>query len=122
MNHVLEHIPDPVAIMYEVKRILKHDGLFVVGVPNFGSPMVKLMKRKWFSLLPDQRIWQFTHASLGNLFGRTGFAEVFFEAREKHRIVGWRPVKVLQRLVNLFALLTNNAEAVLVFVRKAKND
>jgi len=122
MNHVLEHIPDPVAIMHEVKRILKNDGLFVVGVPNFGSPMAKLMKERWFSLLPDQHIWQFTHSSLDNLLRSTGFAVFFFEARENHQIVGWRPIKVLQRLVNLYAVRTNNAEAMLVLARKAKND
>ena len=39
MNHVLEHIPAPGEILVEVKRILKDDGVIVIGVPNFGSYM-----------------------------------------------------------------------------------
>lgn len=119
MNHVLEHIPDPIEILLEVKRILKDDGLLVIGVPNFGSYMARLMKRKWFSLMPDQHIWQFTHSSLDNLLKSTGFAEVYFEARDNHKIIGWRPIKVLQRLVNSVAIMTNNAEAMMVFARKS---
>ena len=121
MNHVLEHIPDPVAILSEINRVLKQDGLLVIGVPNFGSPMARLMRGDWYSLQPDQHIWQFTHFTLNNLLQRAGFNEVFFEAKENHRIVGWRPVKVLQRLINEFSAKANNAEAMLVFARKASN-
>jgi 2-polyprenyl-3-methyl-5-hydroxy-6-metoxy-1,4-benzoquinol methylase len=122
MNHVLEHVPAPVEILEEVKRILKDDGLFIVGVPNFGSYMSKLMKEKWFSLMPDQHIWQFTHESLKNLLDKTGFEEVCFEARDNHKIVGWRPVKVLQRLVNCVAMMANNAEAMMIFARKMTHE
>ncbi|GFE60326.1 class I SAM-dependent methyltransferase [Geobacter sp. AOG2] len=122
MNHVLEHIPDPVEIMMELGRILKDDGLLVIGVPNFGSYMAKLMKGKWFSLMPDQHIWQFTRESLGKLLQKGGFVEVYFEAKDNHAIVGWRPIKIVQRLVNKIALLTNNAEAMLVFARKTGNE
>jgi 2-polyprenyl-3-methyl-5-hydroxy-6-metoxy-1,4-benzoquinol methylase len=122
VNHVLEHIPEPGKILGEIKRILKNDGLLVIGVPNFGSYMAHLMKGKWFSLMPDQHIWQFTHESLGNLLKKSGFTEVYFEARDNHKIVGWRPVKVLQRLVNRVAIMANNAEAMLVFARKTVDE
>lgn len=122
MNHVLEHIPEPLKVMAEIRRILKDDGLLVMGVPNFGSYMARLMKEKWFSLMPDQHIWQFTHESLGNLLKRTGFEEVYFEARDNHKIIGWRPIKILQRLVNCVAIKVNNAEAMMVFARKAENE
>jgi 2-polyprenyl-3-methyl-5-hydroxy-6-metoxy-1,4-benzoquinol methylase len=122
MNHVLEHISEPIKILVEVKRILKDDGLFVIGVPNFGSYMAKLLKGKWFSLMPDQHIWQFTHESLCNLLKRTGFTEVYFEAKDNHKIIGWRPVKVGKRLINVVAVMTNNAEAMMVFARKAMHE
>jgi len=122
MNHVLEHIPEPLEVIVEIRRILKDDGLLVIGVPNFGSHMAQLMKGKWFSLMPDQHIWQFTRESLVKLLRMAGFNEVYFEARDNHAIVGWRPVKIVQRLVNRFALLTNNAEAMLIFARKTGNE
>lgn len=122
MNHVLEHIPEPTRTLEEVRRILTDDGLFIIGVPNFDSYMARLMEREWFSLMPDQHIWQFTHKSLGNLLKRTGFSEVYFEAKDNHKICGWRPIKVLKKLVNFIAIMANNAEAMLVFARKIRND
>jgi 2-polyprenyl-3-methyl-5-hydroxy-6-metoxy-1,4-benzoquinol methylase len=35
--HVLEHVPSPAATIREVERILRPGGIFLVGVPNFGS-------------------------------------------------------------------------------------
>lgn len=122
LNHVLEHIPEPVSVLQEVRRILKDDGMVVIGVPNFGSYMSRLMKEKWLSLMPDQHYWQFTRESLSNLLAMTGFAGFYFEARDNHEVIGWRPVKVLQRLVNRAALIMNNGEAMLVFARKTGNE
>jgi SAM-dependent methyltransferase len=36
-NHVLEHIPDDAKALAEVRRILKPDGLLILGVPNEGA-------------------------------------------------------------------------------------
>jgi SAM-dependent methyltransferase len=36
-NHVLEHIPDDLAALREVRRILKPGGLVILGVPNEGA-------------------------------------------------------------------------------------
>ena len=36
-NHVVEHIPDDVAALAQVRRILRPGGLLVVGAPNEGS-------------------------------------------------------------------------------------
>jgi len=34
MNHVLEHIPEPLAFLNEIRRILKSDGRLLIEVPN----------------------------------------------------------------------------------------
>jgi 2-polyprenyl-3-methyl-5-hydroxy-6-metoxy-1,4-benzoquinol methylase len=119
LNHVLEHLPNPVAILLEAKRILKGDGLLVIGVPNFGSYMAAIKKGKWASLQPDQHIWQFTHDSLSRVLMRSGFSEVYFEAKENNRLNWLRPDSILFFIVNTFALLRNNAEAMLLFARKS---
>jgi len=119
LNHVLEHLPKPVEILLEVKRILKDDGLLVIGVPNFGSYMASIKKGKWASLQPDQHIWQFTHESLLRVLMKSGFSEVYFEAKENHRLNWMRPDSILFFMINTFALLRNNAEAILFFARKS---
>ena len=120
LNHVLEHIPDPVAVLLEARRILRDDGLLVIGVPNFGSYMAAIKKEKWASLTPDQHIWQFTHDSLLRVLMRSGFSEAYFEARENHRLNWLRPESILFYIINMFALLRNNGEAMLLFARKSR--
>ena len=120
LNHVLEHLPKPVEILLEAKRILKDDGLLVIGVPNFGSYMAAIKKGKWASLQPDQHIWQFTHESLLHLLMKSGFSELYFEAKENHHLNWLRPESIIFFIVNTFALLRNNAEAMLVFAKKKK--
>lgn len=73
-NHTLEHVPDPLPFLREMGRLLKSDGLLVIGVPNFGSLMSSLMRARWHALLPDQHYWHFTPATLDRMLRAAGFA------------------------------------------------
>lgn len=121
LNHVVEHLSSPGAILQEAKRILKDDGLLVVGVPNFGSYMAQIRKGKWVSLMPDHHIWQFTHATLTNLLTACGFCEVYFEAKDNHG-TGFSPYGLLVKLINCFAVITNNSEAMLAIANKNRQE
>jgi len=50
-NHVLEHIPDDMAALREVRRIVRPGGLVVLGVPNEGA----LFARIAYRLQPETR-------------------------------------------------------------------
>ena len=73
-NHTLEHVPDPLPFLREMDRILKPDGLLVIGVPNFGSLMSAVMRERWHALLPDQHYWHFTPATLTRMLEEAGFS------------------------------------------------
>ena len=45
-NHVIEHIPDDVAALHTVKRILRPGGLLVLGTPNEGAWWWQLAYRR----------------------------------------------------------------------------
>ncbi|MBI2404632.1 class I SAM-dependent methyltransferase [Candidatus Gottesmanbacteria bacterium] len=60
LNHVLEHLPNPHAVIRTIANVLEKDGLLVIGVPNFGSIMSLLKKSRWQSLVLDQHRWHFT--------------------------------------------------------------
>ncbi len=50
LNHVLEHIADPVKTLKELRRILKPDGTLVIAVPNSRSLARCIFGRYWASL------------------------------------------------------------------------
>ena len=58
MYHVIEHIEKPETIIKEVKRILKPNGYFIIGTPDFDCFCAKRFKDN-FRLLHDK-----THISL----------------------------------------------------------
>jgi SAM-dependent methyltransferase len=72
MWHVLEHISDPRPTLVEVSRILRPGGIFLVGVPNFGSPEARLTKAGWFHLDVPRHLSHHTRASLTQILGDAG--------------------------------------------------
>ncbi len=64
MWHVLEHVSDPRPTLAEVSRILRPGGVFLVGVPNFGSLEARLTKAGWFHLDVPRHLSHHSRASL----------------------------------------------------------
>lgn len=50
LNHVFEHIPDPIKTLCELKRILKPAGCIIIAVPNARSLARWLFGRYWAQL------------------------------------------------------------------------
>jgi SAM-dependent methyltransferase len=84
MWHVLEHISDPRPTLAEVVRILRPGGIFLVGVPNFGSPEAQLTKADWFHLDIPRHLSHHTPESLKAALAAAGLqpARVVFFAPE----------------------------------------
>jgi 2-polyprenyl-3-methyl-5-hydroxy-6-metoxy-1,4-benzoquinol methylase len=69
---VLEHTPDPRAVLGECHRILRQSGMLVVNYPDIGSWIARLMGRHWVFLL-QVHLYYFTRATIQALLERTGF-------------------------------------------------
>lgn len=72
-SHTLEHVPEPLPFLQEIRRILHGDGLLVIAVPNFASVMAQTLRTHWAGLLPDQHLWHFTPKTLRTMLDRAGF-------------------------------------------------
>jgi len=73
VNHVLEHVHDPLFLLRECNRILKQDGLLIVDVPNFGCFHSKLFGKTWHAIMCPVHLYHFTSDSLNKMCDAAGF-------------------------------------------------
>lgn len=67
MSHLIEHVPDPIATINEVRRILKPGGKLVVVTPNSASLGRAIFGRSWRGLEPPRHLHIFNPESLQRL-------------------------------------------------------
>ena len=73
MNHVLEHINNPDETLKEINRILKKDGMFIIGVPNYNSLAYKIFGKDWYQLDVPRHLFNYSDKNLKTLLEKQGF-------------------------------------------------
>jgi 2-polyprenyl-3-methyl-5-hydroxy-6-metoxy-1,4-benzoquinol methylase len=73
---VIEHVPEPRALLAEVNRILRPGGVVFLVTPNFGSLFVRLYKEKAYGIGPEEHVIYFQPKTLKNLLHASGFSNV----------------------------------------------
>ena len=76
MSHVIEHVPSPVELLAECRRILKKGGVLVALTPNASSSVHKHYGRNWRGLETPRHLQIFTRQSLANIADSVGYAHV----------------------------------------------
>jgi SAM-dependent methyltransferase len=71
LNHVIEHLPDPLQTIQECYRVLKPGGRLVVYTPNSSSLGHKLFRQSWLHLDPPRHLFLFSSKNIRRLIGRT---------------------------------------------------
>ena len=75
MWQVLEHVPYPLAILKEVHRILKPEGLLVTSTPNIEGIPAKILGKRWWNVR-CLHINQFTVKTLTTILMNIGFKNI----------------------------------------------
>lgn len=72
LNHVLEHIKDPVKFLQKVRTLLNPEGEVLIACPNIRSLMFWLFKERWYGLQPAQHLSQFTPQTISMVVKKSG--------------------------------------------------
>lgn len=73
LNHTLEHLEDPLKVLEKARSLLTPKGYLMIDLPNFDSPVAKMLKKHWQHLLPDEHLWHFTPKSYELIFKKLNF-------------------------------------------------
>jgi len=81
MNHVLEHVDDPVKFLRTVGGLLEPGAHLVVAVPDYGSLSRVLLRQYWYGLQPTTHLFHFERESLARVIIDAGFELRSIESR-----------------------------------------
>jgi SAM-dependent methyltransferase len=73
LSHVIEHLPDPLAVMLKINKILKKGGTITVTTPDFNSLAAKIFGKFWYALDTPRHLFIFSPLTLSALLEKTGF-------------------------------------------------
>lgn len=76
MNHSLEHVPDPAAMLNDAKHLLANKGKLLVRIPVLGGPIWETYKTNWVQLDPPRHLYSFTEKGFMALAERTGYRPI----------------------------------------------
>lgn len=100
---VLEHLPDPIDHLREIRRILKPGGWVCCSVPNFASLERGLFRKWWAGLDAPRHFQQFTPESLRSCFEAAGLEVMELRTINARQIqAGKRTITYCQESLRFF--------------------
>ena len=97
MNHVIEHVLDPVGMLAECCRVLKPGGKLVVVTPNIWSLGRRLFGEHWRGWEVPRHLFLFSPKSLRTCAERAGFVVQNLRTTSKGARFIWAANRLIQR-------------------------
>lgn len=74
LGDAFEHVRDPAAVSDKLVRVLAPGGVLVLTTVDFGSPLARLLGRRWRLLSPPEHLHFWTRASVERMFRERGLS------------------------------------------------
>lgn len=74
LSHTLEHVPDPIAFLRDISRVMKPGARLAIIVPNVESFSSRLYRDYWLALEPPRHLVNFNRRALSMALERAGFS------------------------------------------------
>ena len=97
MNHVIEHVPDPIGLLAECRRVLKPGGKLVVVTPNIQSLGRRLFGEHWRGWEVPRHLFLFSPKSLRACAERAGFVVQNLRTTSKGARWIWAASRLIRR-------------------------
>jgi len=90
MWHSLEHFPDPVVALRDLRQMLTPNGILMIAVPNANGAQARLFGRYWLAGDVPRHLQHFSEASLLETAKRNGFAlKRMWHHEAEYDVFGW---------------------------------
>jgi SAM-dependent methyltransferase len=73
MMDVLDHSPDPIQELRRANQLLKPGGLVAIKVHNISCLWARVVKDKFYAIIPPYHLWYFNRATLTRILASAGF-------------------------------------------------
>ena len=73
MLDLIEHVPDPRAVLKKAAILLRAGGVLVINTPDAGSLVARILGRNWHAIIPPEHIYYFDRANIKCLLEEAGF-------------------------------------------------
>lgn len=83
LSDLIEHVPQPVAFLREVRRILKPGGLVMIVTPDLHSLSERVMHGKW-SHYKQEHIYYFSPPTIKSSLEKSGLVPVMIKSAPKY--------------------------------------
>jgi 2-polyprenyl-3-methyl-5-hydroxy-6-metoxy-1,4-benzoquinol methylase len=97
LSHVIEHVPDPIQLLRQCRRILKPRGKIVILTPNLASHGHRLFHESWVPLDPPRHLYLFRSSTLGYCCKQAGFSVEKLRTSTRDATWVWAASKTIQQ-------------------------
>jgi SAM-dependent methyltransferase len=107
---VIEHTPDPRAVLQRAHELLTPDGVLVMSWPDYASLAARLLGRRWPFLL-TVHLYYFAPATMSTLLRKTGFEPLDYRPHVQTLELGYVAMRAAPYLGPLGGLLRGTVGA-----------